>query len=66
MFQKLLRKDCFIHRREHHIMLHLKFGKTNHMITNQTFGHWVVYFMKVLPSSHLSELRICKDSTRKC
>ena len=38
MFQKLRRKGCYIPKQELHIMLLLRYGKTNPMTVNLTFG----------------------------
>jgi|JI102314A1RNA_FD_contig_31_2748961_length_212_multi_3_in_0_out_0_1 hypothetical protein len=39
MYQKLLKMDYYIHKQEPHIMQVLKYGKINHMMLNQIFGH---------------------------
>ena len=71
MCQKLLKKDYFIHKQELLIMqgnfliLVLRSGKINHMIKNQTYGHWVVFFMNFVLLNLLLELKIWRVYTKK-
>ncbi len=60
MFQKWQEEDLFTHKREHPIMLVLKYGEMSLMMQNQIYGLWVVLHMKWQLKNHLSELLIWK------
>jgi len=65
MFQKWPRKVCSTRKPVLRIMQVQRSGETSLMTTNRTFGHLVVYCTNQLPWSPHSELKICRDFTRK-
>jgi hypothetical protein len=58
MSQKLLREVCFKHKLELLTTHHQKFGKINHTTQRVTFGAPVVFSMRSVLLTHLSELMI--------
>ena len=65
MFLKLQKMVFYILRLVHLIMLHLKYGRINHMIQNRMFGQLVVYYMRWQHKNHHFELKTWKVCIKK-
>ena len=71
MYQKLRKKVYYTLKQELLIMqgklliIVQKYGKINHMIKNQIYGHWVVFFTNFVLLNLLLELKIWKVCTKK-
>ena len=65
MFQKSSKKIWPEPKLERHTMLHLKFGRINHMVSRVICGRWAVFFMKWPHLSRPLLPLICQACTKK-
>ena len=65
MYLRSPKKDCCTLKRVPHIMHRPRSGATSLTITNRIFGHWDAFCTSLLLLNHLSEPKICKDSTKR-
>lgn len=65
MWVRFWRRVLGIHRQEPPIMHLQKFGRISHMMLNLIYGHWDVSCMRWSHSNPHSELKTCRDCTKK-